>query len=461
MPYGEGITYFPLAIMLKPLAGIEDEDSRDEAREKLLALLPGIDDASLVVTRLAGAIGLDDVLARPEEIAWAVRRLLESLANERPRVVFFDDLHWAEPTFLRLVQYLGELGGDRLLLVCSSRPDLSEHFPALCRPPDVTYDRVGVAAAQTSGALIANLLGRRRSAGDRRARRGGRRRQPALHRGDRAHAPRRGADRPARRALGARRDLADVVLPPSIEALLAARLDRLEPAELAVLQRAAVIGRIFGWAAVRALSPEPTGRRRRGARGPAAEGGPLHRRAAPQRRGRLPVRPHPRPRRRLPGPAEETRAGAARALRDLPRDLDRRPRSRVRGDHRLPPRAGVRLPDRARPAQRPAAAVCERACIRLDRRGSAPSSAATCRRRSTSSSARRRSRPGGRPGRAATRVAASCSARAAAEAEALFEQALEAPASKATSSAPPMPRSAASSSCSSPTRRAEAGESST
>ena len=63
------------------------------------------------------------------------------------------------------------------------------------------------------------------------------------------------------------RDLADVVLPPSIEALLAARLDRLEPAELVVLQRAAVIGRIFSWAAVQAISPEEErGRRGRGAR---------------------------------------------------------------------------------------------------------------------------------------------------------------------------------------------------
>ena len=69
VPYGEGITYFPLSIMLKPLAGIEDGDTRDAAREKLLALLPGVAEANLIVARLAGAIGLDEVLARPEEIA--------------------------------------------------------------------------------------------------------------------------------------------------------------------------------------------------------------------------------------------------------------------------------------------------------------------------------------------------------------------------------------------------------
>ena len=63
VPYGEGITYFPLSIMLKPLAGIEDGDTRDAARGKLLALLPDVAEASLIVARLAGAIGLDDVLA--------------------------------------------------------------------------------------------------------------------------------------------------------------------------------------------------------------------------------------------------------------------------------------------------------------------------------------------------------------------------------------------------------------
>ncbi len=256
VPYGEGITYFPLAIMLKPLAEIEDGDTRDEARAKLLALLPGVDDASLVVTRLAGAIGLDDVLARPEEIAWAVRRLLETLASERPLVVFFDDLHWAEPTFLRLVQYLGEHTQGSTLLVCSSRPDLTEKFPPLFALPDVTSIALESLPQQACGSLIANLLGD----------------DVAPEIVARVEEVAEGnplfIEETVRMLLdeglivrhGSRwepeRDLREVVLPPSIEALLAARLDRLEPPELAVLQRASVIGRIFGWGAVRELSPE-------------------------------------------------------------------------------------------------------------------------------------------------------------------------------------------------------------
>jgi class 3 adenylate cyclase/tetratricopeptide (TPR) repeat protein len=258
VPYGEGITYFPLSIMLKPLAGIEDGDSRDAAREKLLALLPEMEEASLVVTRLAGAIGLDDVLARPEEIAWAVRRLLESLARERPVLVFLDDLHWAEPTFLGLIEHLTEFAdASAILLVCSSRPELAETYPALTTAGGTQTIVLDSLPQTACGALISNLLGGDDVAAEITARVA-----------EAAEGNPFFIEETARMlldegliALHGNRweplaDLEKVVLPPSIEALLAARLDRLEPAELVVLQRAAVIGRIFGWGAVRALTPE-------------------------------------------------------------------------------------------------------------------------------------------------------------------------------------------------------------
>jgi class 3 adenylate cyclase/tetratricopeptide (TPR) repeat protein len=257
VPYGEGITYFPLAIMLKPLAEIADEDTRDAARRKLLALLPDTEESSLVVARLAGAIGLDDVLARPEEIAWAVRRLLESLAHERPIVVVFDDLHWAEPTFLRLVQYLGEHCRDApVLVVGCSRPELTELAPALFELPGLRRIELESLADLACATLIGNLLGDNVSP------------EIAARVAEVAEGNPLFIEETVRMLLdegliareGERwkpaRNLADVVLPPSIEALLAARLDRLEPAELAVVQRGAVIGRIFSWAAVRAISPE-------------------------------------------------------------------------------------------------------------------------------------------------------------------------------------------------------------
>ena len=257
VPYGEGITYFPLSIMLKPLAGIEDGDTRDAARDKLLALLPGVAEANLIVARLAGAIGLDDVLARPEEIAWAVRRLLESLARERPVLIFLDDLHWAELTFLRLIQHLVEFGGSApILVVCSSRPDLTEMFPFLTTPPATRAIVLDSLPQTAAGALISNLLGDDVAP------------EIAARVAEAAEGNPLFIEETARMLLdeglialhGTRwepvGDLAQVVLPPSIEAVLAARLDRLAPGELQVLQRASVIGRIFGWGAVRALTPE-------------------------------------------------------------------------------------------------------------------------------------------------------------------------------------------------------------
>jgi class 3 adenylate cyclase/tetratricopeptide (TPR) repeat protein len=256
VPYGEGITYFPLAIMLKPLAGIEDEDSRETARAKLLALLTDVEDASLIVTRLAGAIGLDDVLGRPEEIAWAVRRLLEALAQDRPLLVFFDDLHWAELTFLRLVQYLGEHCQASILLVCSSRPDLLDTFPALGELEGARTIVLESLPDQVAGTLIANLLGDEVAP------------DVALRIEEVAEGNPLFIEETVRMLLDeglidrpdgrweAVRGLEDVTLPPSIEALLAARLDRLAPAELAVLQRGSVVGRIFSWASIWAISPE-------------------------------------------------------------------------------------------------------------------------------------------------------------------------------------------------------------
>ena len=211
-----------------------------------------------MVTRLAGAIGLDDVLARPEEIAWAVRRLLETLSSERPLVVFFDDLHWAEPTFMRLVQYLVEHSrGAPMLLVCSSRPDSSDTVPPLFALPNATTISLESLPQQATGALIANLLGDDIAP------------EIAARVEEVAEGNPLFIEETVRMLLdeglivrhGGRwepaRDLSSVVLPPSIEALLAARLDRLAPGELVVLQRASVIGRIFGWGAVTYLSPEP------------------------------------------------------------------------------------------------------------------------------------------------------------------------------------------------------------
>ena len=76
------------------------------SREGIEGLLEGEPDAGKVAARIAGAIGIAGSKSAPEETMWAVRRLLEHLARDVPLVIAFDDLQWAEPTFLDLIEYL-------------------------------------------------------------------------------------------------------------------------------------------------------------------------------------------------------------------------------------------------------------------------------------------------------------------------------------------------------------------
>src|SRR4249920_821002 len=92
LPYGEGITYWPLAEIVRQIDPIGD-------------ILTGHADAHLIAGRIAAAIGAGEAVGNPEETAWAFRRLFEALAEETPLVVVLDDIHWAEPTLLDLIEY--------------------------------------------------------------------------------------------------------------------------------------------------------------------------------------------------------------------------------------------------------------------------------------------------------------------------------------------------------------------
>ena len=147
----------------------------------------------------------------------------------------------------------------------------------------------------------------------------------------------------------------EVVVPPTLRALLAARLDQLDPAERGVLERGAVEGEIFHRGAVQALAPEEPGHAAPGRARPqgADPAGP----AAAAGRGRLPLPPPPDPRRRLRRAAESDPGRAARALRRLARGARRRAR-RAGRDPRLPPRAGLPLPAELGQADRRAGRAC-------------------------------------------------------------------------------------------------------
>ena len=211
LPYGEGITYWPVVEVVKQLA-----------------VLPSDPIAAAAISSLLGESG---VATSADEIAWAFRKLLE---DQAPLVVVFDDIQWGEETFLDLVESTALLSASApFLLLCMARPELVDR-----RPSWSGTVRLEPLPAEQADALI----------------------------GDRVSDELR--DRIARAAggnplfiaemLAMTAEDAEVDVPPTLKALLAARLDQLEEAERRVLERGSVEGEIFHRGGVQALAPEET-----------------------------------------------------------------------------------------------------------------------------------------------------------------------------------------------------------
>src|SRR4029079_14896524 len=130
LPYGEGITFWPVTELVKSACGIRDDESRASARAKIDATIVGAEDDQLIAERVAGVTGFADVVAGLQESFWSIRRFLEWIGRERPVVLLLDDLQWAQSTMLDLVEYLaGWIQGIGLHLLCLARPDLLEQRP--------------------------------------------------------------------------------------------------------------------------------------------------------------------------------------------------------------------------------------------------------------------------------------------------------------------------------------------
>src|SRR5262245_28183792 len=129
LPYGEGVTYWPLAEMVKSSAGISDDDPFDEAQEKLRATCE--DEA--VADLLALAAGVPEAVEgerAQQEIAWAARAWAEQLADAQPLVLVFEDVHWAEEPLLDLIEHLAAWVKEApLMLVCLARSELLDVRP--------------------------------------------------------------------------------------------------------------------------------------------------------------------------------------------------------------------------------------------------------------------------------------------------------------------------------------------
>ncbi len=257
LPYGDGITFWPLIEVVKEAAGLSDRDSPDEARKKIGTLLPPGDDAQVVCERVAAAIGRGEAsTARPDETFWAVRRLFEALARERPLVVVIDDVQWAESTLLDLIEYIaGWTTRAPVLLCCLARPDLLEVRPSWGLPkPNATTILLKPLREHETDELIANLLGQlslEPKAGIASVAEG----NPLFVEELLRMLVEEGLLRRENGGWVAAGEVGELAVPPTIHALLSARLDRLAPDERAVIQRASVVGQVFWWGAVADLSP--------------------------------------------------------------------------------------------------------------------------------------------------------------------------------------------------------------
>jgi class 3 adenylate cyclase/tetratricopeptide (TPR) repeat protein len=259
LPYGAGITYWPVVEMVRQAGAITDEDEVDDAAEKLAAVAPE-DDREAVADRLMQVIGLREATAPAEEIAWAFRKLLESLAEQRQVIAVFDDIHWGEPTLLDLIDHVAEWSrGAPILLVAIARQELLDVRPGWGGGKlNASTIQLEPLSEQDCEVLVENLLGMALL--------------PAVSKSRIAEAAEGNPlfveqvlsmlidDQLLRRDNGhwvPTADLATIPIPPTIQALLAARLDRLGGEERQVIERASVVGKVFYQSAVSELAPEP------------------------------------------------------------------------------------------------------------------------------------------------------------------------------------------------------------
>jgi class 3 adenylate cyclase len=265
LPYGDGITFWPLAEIVREAAAIASDDTPDTAIGRIRDLIgqSGLadPDKSAIADRVAAAMGLTQTQFPVAELFWGARRLIEALAHQRPLVMIVDDIHAAETTFLDLLDHLLELVDTApVLLLCSSRHVLMDRHPDWSSAHADQLIVLQPLSDDDTGRMIDELLGR---AGL----------DPAIV--GRIVSAAEGnplfveqmvsmlVDNGTLRREGdgwvVSGSAGEIVVPPSIHALLAARLDDLADGERAVVEPASIVGLVFAQDAVEHLI-EPTWR---------------------------------------------------------------------------------------------------------------------------------------------------------------------------------------------------------
>jgi len=255
LPYGGGVSFWALAEMVKAQAGILEGDTSGDAEAKLAEMtadvLRGSPEAEWVRRHLGALVGLGEGAVpvggdRRGEVFSAWRHFLEALADWRPLVLVFEDLHWADEGLLDFVDYLAEWAGEvPLLVVGTARPELLARRPGWGggKPNAVTLSLAALSDEDTAR-LIGLLRGR-----------------AVLDAGQQAVLLARAGGNPLYaeqyvQMLAEHGAGQQLPVPESIQGIIAARLDLLAPPDKRLLQYAAVIGKVFWSGAVAALGGE-------------------------------------------------------------------------------------------------------------------------------------------------------------------------------------------------------------
>ena len=246
LPYGESITYWPLAEMVKGAADIADDDPLDVAIEKLRECCP----AEAVADLLGLATGVLEAVhgeRSQQEISWAAREWAQLMSQTQPLILVFEDIHWAEEPLLELIEHMTEWVRDgALMIVCLARAELldvrSNWGGGRVRATAIELEPLGDADGETlidalneDGTISAKT---RRALLDKT---GG---NPLFLEEVMLNVAECGEERAVEE------------IPDTVQALIAARIDRLQPASKSVLQRASVIGRSFWAGAVEYLAED-------------------------------------------------------------------------------------------------------------------------------------------------------------------------------------------------------------
>jgi class 3 adenylate cyclase len=257
LPYGEGITFWPIAEIVREAAAISNADTPAVARGRIAALLKAEEGGSRIEERLSAAIGLVDLQVPVEEIFWGFRKLLEALGAERSVVVVIDDVHWAEPTLLDLIEHVSDWSrGAPILLVVMARPELLDQRPSWAGGKlNATSILLEPLPESDAARLVEQLLGATVTTELRdrivQAAEG----NPLFVEELVAMLVEDGVIVNQEGRWTSNSDLSTLSIPASVAAVLAARLDGLADEERSTLERASVVGRIFWRGAVAELTP--------------------------------------------------------------------------------------------------------------------------------------------------------------------------------------------------------------